>query len=265
MSGSARADHHSEYGWFLSPRVSSLLRGGGWTARVSAGTGFFGPTALTEETEAAGLTRLDVPRPLEAERGRSYSVDVTREIGPVSATATVFRSSVRHPLHVERVSTYTLTNLEDPTTNTGLELLGTARRAPFAVTGTYTYVRARERHDGRSVDVALTPRHSAGLVAMAEWEDSGRIGLEWYFTGIQQLETDPSRTRSEPYVIVGLLAERRIGAIRLFINGENLTGTRQTKWSPLLLPAPTADGRVTVDAWAPLEGRTINGGVRIEF
>ena len=100
---------------------------------------------------------------------------------------------------------------------------------------------------------------------MAEWEDRGRIGVEWYYTGEQRLEDDPSRSRSEPYVIVGLLAERRIGTVRLFINGENLTGTRQTKWSPLLRPSPSADGRITVDAWAPLEGRTINGGVRISF
>ncbi|HEY0873404.1 MAG TPA: TonB-dependent receptor [Vicinamibacterales bacterium] len=262
---SARTDHHSRYGWFVSPRISSLVRGGGWISRLSFGTGFFGPSALTEETEAAGLTRLEIPVPLEAERGRSLSVDLTRELGPVSATATFFRSSIRHPVHVERVDTYELRNLDEPTTNTGVELLGTIRREPFALTGTYTYVRAREHTDLGTADVALTPRHSAGLVAMAEWEDSGRIGIEWYYTGKQRLEADPFRARSEPYVIVGLLAERRFGRYRLFVNGENLTGTRQTKWSPILRPTPSADGRVTVDAWAPLEGRTVNGGLRIVF
>ena len=265
VSASARVDHHSAYGWFASPRMSSLLHGGGWTSRVSYGTGFSGPSALTEETEAAGLSHLTVPQPLRAERGRSFSIDLTREIGIVSATATGFRSSVRNPIHVERVSDYALINLDEPTTTTGLELLATARREPFAVTGSYTYVRARERHAGRTVDVALTPRHSAGIVAMAEWEDRGRLGVEWYYTGEQRLEDDPSRTRSEPYVIVGVLAERRIGSVRLFVNGENLSGTRQTRWSPLLRPSASRDGRITVDAWAPLEGRTINGGVRIFF
>ena len=262
---SARADHHSEYGWFLSPRISSLLRGGGWTGRVSFGTGFFGPTALTEETEAAGLTQLRMPRPLEAERGQSFSVDVTRELGPLSATATLFRSRIRHPLHVERVSDYTISNLLDPGTTRGMELLGTLRRAPFALTGTYTFVQARERHAGVPVDAVLTPRHAAGIVVMAEWEDAGRIGLEWYFTGEQRLEGDPSRTRSEAYGVVGLLAERRINRFRVFINGENLTGTRQTKWAPVLRPMPSADGRIAGDVWAPLEGRTLNGGVRVVF
>ncbi len=145
LSGSARVDHHSEYGTFFSPRVSALARAGHWTSRLSVGTGFFGPTPITEETEAAGLTRLEIRLPLQAERGLSTSFDVTRTDGPLSFTATVFASRIRDPLHVERSPLYVLSTLPDPTTNVGLELLGTRRRAPFSVTATYTYVRARDR------------------------------------------------------------------------------------------------------------------------
>ncbi len=67
------------------------------------------------------------------------------------------------------------------------------------------------------------------------------------------------------YVIVGVLGEKRFGRFRLFVNGENLTGVRQSHWDPLLRPTRNIDGRWTVDAWAPLEGRTINGGVRLDF
>ena len=264
-SASARVDHHSEFGWFFSPRISTMVRGRGWVGRMSYGTGFFGPTALTEETEAAGLTRLERPQPLEAEEGQSFSVDVTREMGPLAATATFFRSRVRYPVRVERETTYTIRNLATPATNTGIELLGTFRHAPFALTGSYTYVRAREHARSREADVPLTPRHSAGVVAMAEWEDRGRVGLEWYYTGRQRLEADPFNATSRPYVVVGLLAERRFGRYRVFVNGENLTGTRQTRWTPILRPVPSADGRITTDAWAPLEGRSVNGGVRIRF
>ena len=63
----------------------------------------------------------------------------------------------------------------------------------------------------------------------------------------------------------GSLPRNRSARMRLFINGENLTGVRQTRWDPLLRPARAADGRWTVDAWAPLEGRNINGGVRLQF
>ena len=263
VSLSGRLDHHSEYGWFFSPQVSALMRSGPWSTRVSTGTGFYGPTPLTEETEAAGLTRLTVRGPLRAERGRTASIDLSRTHGPLSYTATVFGSRIVDPLHIDR-STYQMRTLEHPTTNVGLELLGTFRRAPLAITASYTYVRARERVNGVTDDVAQTPRHSMGLVAMIE-NDDGRIGIEAYYTGRQRLEANPYRDVSEPYALVGVLIERRVGRLRLFINLENLTDTRQQRWDPVLRPARDVDGRWTVDAWAPLDGRVINGGVRVQY
>lgn len=265
LSSSARVDAHSEYGTFFSPRVSALARAGRWTSRLSVGTGFFGPTPVTEETEAAGLSRLRIQGPLDAERGLSAAFDLSRTDGPLSYTATLFASRVSDPMHVERSPAYVVSTLPDPTTNVGVELLGTLRREPFSVTATYTYVRARETVDGLERDVPLTPRHGAGIVGMWEAEDVGRLGIEWYYTGRQALEENPYRSVSEAYMILGLLAEKQVGRIRLFINGENLTGTRQTRWDPLLRPARAADGRWTVDAWAPLEGRNVNGGLRLRF
>ena len=265
LSASGRVDFHSEYGTFFSPRVSFLARGGRWTSRASVGTGFFASTPLTEETEAAGLTRLQTSQSLDAERGLSASIDVTRTAGPFSVTTTVFASRIKDPVHVDRSPAYLLRNLVDPTINAGVELLGTFRKEPFAVTATYTYVHAREVVDAVAQDVPQTPRHSAGLVGMWEAEDIGRVGIEWYYTGRQALEENPYRTVSEPYMIVGFLGERHFGRVRLFVNAENLTGVRQTRWDPLLRPSRAVDGRWTVDAWAPLDGRNINGGIRVTF
>lgn len=265
VSASARLDHHSEYGTFFSPRISALLRSGRWNSRVSAGGGFFGPSALTEETEAAGLSRAVIDGTLEAEQGRSASFDLTRTQGPLSVTATAFLSRVEDPLGVDRSTGLVLRTLSQPTKNKGVELLGTFRHEPVAVTATYTYVHARQLETTVYDDVPLTPRHSAGVVAMWEREELGRVGFEWYYTGTQRLEENPYRTRSEPYVIVGLLAERQFGRVRLFVNGENLTNTRQTRWDPLVRPSRAPDGRWTVDAWAPLDGRTVNGGIRVQF
>ena len=265
LSASGRLDHHSEYGVFFSPRVSMLLRSGRWSSRLSLGTGFFGPSPLTEETEAAGLSRLVVTRPLRAEEGRSASLDVTRTDGPLSYTVTLFGSRVRHPVDVDRSQGLVMTNLPSPTTNAGIELLGTIRHEPYALTATYTYVRAREAEDGERRDTPLTPRHSAGIVGMWEREEMGRVGVELYYTGVQRLEENPFAGRSRSYVIAGVLAERQFGRLRLFVNGENLTGVRQTRWDPLIRPNQAPDGRWTVDAWAPLEGRNVNGGLRLLF
>jgi outer membrane receptor for ferrienterochelin and colicins len=265
VSAGGRVDVHSEYGTFFSPRVSALARRGEWTSRASVGRGFFAATPLTEETEAAGLTRLTVLTPLEAERGTSASLDLTRAFGTSAITATVFGSRIADPLHVERLTSYTLFNQAAAATNVGLELLGTWRQGSYVMTANYTYVRSREGNGATRQDAELTPRHSAGLVGMWEAEDVGRVGLEVYYTGRQRLEVNPYRDESRPYVIVGLLAERRVGRARLFINAENVTNVRQTRWNSLLRPAQGPDGRWTVDAWAPLDGRVLNSGVRLNF
>jgi len=59
--------------------------------------------------------------------------------------------------------------------------------------------------------------------------------------------------------------ELRFGRFRPFLNGENLTDVRQGRWDSLLRPQRAPDGRWTVDQWAPIEGRVLNGGVRVEF
>jgi outer membrane receptor for ferrienterochelin and colicins len=265
LSAGARLDWHSEYGAFLSPRLAGLIRARGWTSRLSLGRGFFATTPLTEETEAAGLTRLQVDGALRAEHGTSVSWDVTRAVGPITLTATAFGSRITDPVAVGRDRRYALFNRDRASTNIGAELLATARRGPWVATSTYAYVRSREDGDNGRQDVALTPRHSAGLVGMWEEEDWGRVGLEVYYTGRQRLEVNPYRAESRPYVIVGLLVEKRVGLARLFLNAENVTNVRQTKWDSLLLPSRGVDGRWTVDAWAPLDGRAINGGVRFGF
>jgi outer membrane receptor for ferrienterochelin and colicins len=265
LSSGARLDVHSEYGTFLSPRVSALVRKGPWTSRGSVGRGFFAATPLTEETEAAGLSRLTIVRPLKAERGTSASIDLTRAFVWGTTTATVFGSRVADPLQVDRTDTFALFNQSAAATNTGLELLGTWRRGPYVGTANYTYVQPREGERARRQDAELTPRHSAGLVGMWESEEVGRVGLEVYYTGRQRLEENPYRDESRPYVIVGVLAERRVKRVRVFINAENVTDVRQTRWNSLLRPRQGLDGRWTVDAWAPLDGRAINGGLRLDF
>lgn len=266
LSASARVDFHSVYGMFFSPRLSALLRKGGWTSRISAGQGFFAPTPLTEETEAAGLARLLLPVALKAERGRSASFDVTRSLGAVSVTTTLFASNIDYPVYVDRGAAYSITNLPGPTGNRGVEFLATWRKSPFTATASYTYVWSSEQEPSGRAQVPLTPRHNLGVVGMWEKEGVSRIGLECYYTGEQRLEYNPYRDFSKPYVLVGAMAERKVAAhVKLFINLENLTNVRQTRWDPLLLPERASDGRWTVDAWAPLDGRVINGGARFSF
>jgi iron complex outermembrane receptor protein len=265
LSASARVDHQNEFGTFLSPRVSALFRQGPWSSRVSVGQGFAAPTPITEETEAAGLTRLSIAGPLRAERGTNTSVDLTRVAGSLSATLTGFYSRIVDPVNVERTSRYELRNLSQPTSNAGVEAVAIWKTEDLSIVANYGFVRSRETTDEGRVEVPLTPRHSVGVDGAWEVGDVWRVGVEWYYTGPQRLEANPYRTESAAYSLFGVLASRRIGRVLLFINGENLANVTQTAWDPLLRPDRGVDGRWTVDAWAPLDGRVINGGVRVRF
>ena len=273
ISATARLDHHSRYGTFLSPRVSALSRfAEGWAARVSAGGGFFAPTPLVEEADVVGLSRVRGFSSLSAERIAQASADLTRTLGPVEITGTLFSARIDHAVVVSENSptpgVLTLTNAPTPTRTGGANFFAVYNQEPFAVTALYSYTRSTEwsPDKARRVETTLTPRHTAGLDVAFEEDDIGtRVGLEIFYTGRQVLDDDPYRISSVPYTTLGLLVEQRVGSSTIFMNGENLTGVRQTRFDPLLLPSQDATGRWTTPEWAPLEGRMVNAGVRVHF
>jgi iron complex outermembrane receptor protein len=283
LSASARLDAHSAYGTFVSPRVSALFRPGPWAMRASAGTGYFAPTPLTEEVEAVGLARLaPLPPDLAPERGWSASLDVGRELGELEVNASAFASTIREPVRVEPGAggLLILSNAPGPVRSWGGELFARYHGEPLHLLATYAYTRSREAEldglEGGGVavseagaparrEVPLTPRHTVGLVAALEDDERGRVGMEIYYTGRQALEDHSYRAFSRGYLILGVLVERRMGRVRWFLNAENILDARQTRWTPLLRPSPSPEGRWTTDIWTPLEGRVINGGVRISI
>jgi outer membrane receptor for ferrienterochelin and colicins len=269
-STSARADVHNVYGQFISPRIALLLEPvDGVSLRATGGSGFHAPTALHPDIEEVGLARLATIARLGVERARSASLDAGAQLGDVEVNAAIFGADVRDAVRTRPISggRLELVNVAGGMRTRGAELLLRYRQDPFMVSASYTAVHATEpslTEEGRRT-VPLTPRSTAGIVAMWEEHDEGRIGIELYHIGRQSLDDDPFRERSKPYFLVGLLLERGMGPIRAFLNLENLTDVRQTRFQPFLRPEPTAAGRWTTDVWAPLDGRVINGGFRIRF
>ncbi|RYY28290.1 MAG: TonB-dependent receptor [Sphingomonadales bacterium] len=268
FAGSARLDLHDIYGTQFSPRLSLLYRAGPWSVRASGGRGFYAPTPFVEEIEAAGLSRLAPLAGLKAETATTASIDIGYARGPVEANVTFFGSNIDDGTELVAIAPdrVRLVNLPGQSRIRGTELLLRHRWGSFVVTGSYVYVDASEPNPlgGRRV-APLTPRHGGGMVAMWEEHDKGRIGLELYYTGKQQLEDNPYRTTSRPYFDLGLLAEVVVGKARIFVNAENILDVRQTRYDRLLRPSRAADGRWTVDAWAPLDGFVVNAGVRLRF
>jgi iron complex outermembrane receptor protein len=279
VSLSGRLDVHDEYGTLASPRASVLWRPTTeWTVRLSAGGGAFAPTPFVEDTDETGLSRVAPLEGLDAERAWGGSLDVTRRVGGFEVTGTLFASTVRNPvqlidasdrvdLEVHADRPFVLVNAGGPTHTWGSEVLGRYRSGQILTIATYAFVRAREldEESGLRREVPLTPRHYATVDVMFESEEWGRAGLELYYVGRQSLDDNPYRTQSPDQFIVGALVEKRFERFRLFVNAENLGDVRQTRYDSLLRPTRHPDGRWTVDAWAPLDGRVVNGGIRVFF
>ena len=279
LSASGRVDHHSGYGTFFSPRLATLWKPGGpespWRVRVSLGTGFYAPTPITEDTEATGLARVMPNSSLAAERAWGMSFDVNRswrlEHGSIETNATVFSSELNHAVSFIPATgmpdRFTFANNTAPTRNLGTELLARWRTGPFTVLGTYAYLNATELPPNAVVRqaVPLNPRHAANLTATWEKKELAKIGVECFFIGQQALIDNPYRSASPGYVMFGLLLQRQLGSASVLLNAENLTDRRLTRFDPLVLSTRAADGRWTTDAWAPLDGRVINLGVRWRF
>jgi outer membrane receptor for ferrienterochelin and colicins len=271
LSGSARLDRHSEFGAFVSPRLSALIRADErWTVRASAGRGYFTPTPFTEDTEATGLTPVAPLAARDAERADSVSTDVTWARAPFEVTATLFYSRIRDALFTRETGRadfpLAIVNLDGPTRTRGTELIARYHREGFDIIASHMYLWSTEPdpYDRGRREVALNPRHSASFDLLRQIGPA-RVGFEVFYTGRQTLEDNPFRQRGFPHVLYGALIDWGIGSSRVFLNVENIGDVRQTREHPLLRPERDAGGRWTVDAWAPLEGRTVNAGIRLRF
>ena len=281
IAATGRLDAHREYGTTFTPRLSMLLRApptstlSGWTARLSAGSGVFAPSALTEETEVTGLSALMPIADLTLERATTASLDLGGPVGALEVNLSFFGAEVRDPLgSIEAAPEFPggptrleLLNVSGATRTMGSELLVRYVAEPWHVTASYAVLSGSQLSPETLLreDIPLVPRQALGVVGMYEIEGRGRIGIEAYYTGTQALEHNPYLGESPSTLILGALVEHSLGPARVFLNFENLTDVRLTKEQPLVLPTRGRGGRWTTDAWTELAGRTINGGVRLAF
>jgi len=241
-----------------------------WTARLSGGQGHFAPSPFTEETGATGLAVLGPMEGVRPEDATSISTDVTWRKAPLEVTTTVFHSSISGAQVFRKIDSgrypARIVNAETPSRTTGAEFIARYHEEDLDLIGTYMYLRSTEvDEDGVSRrEVPLNPMHTATFDLL--WKSPiGNFGFEVFYTGRQALEDNPYRLRGRPYTIVGLLYTRNVGRALLYVNTEDLADVRQTKFDPLLRRAPLRDGRWATDAWAPLDGRSLNAGLRFRF
>ena len=262
-----RADYHGTFGLFVLPKASLLYRvTPDLSARIGGGLGYKAPTVFLEPSEERafrGVVPLEAGVAAETSRGGSVDVNYRTLLFSrlaVSLNQAFYFTDLQHPL-VPAVGLggdrLRYRSADGAIRTRTLETNAKFSLDDFKLFLGYVYLDARADYDGADAPLALTPEHKTYTVLVYERHGQGRIGLEAYYTGPQRL---PDGARSNGYWITGVMAERRFGPARLFLNFENVLDTKQSNYAPVVLGSRSTPRFAEI--WAPMDGFIINGGVK---
>ncbi|MFT6093094.1 MAG: iron complex outermembrane receptor protein [Pseudohongiellaceae bacterium] len=271
LESGLRVDHTSNYGSFVLPRISLLFTpSSNTTVRVGGGLGYKEPTPFTEAAEMLqfrGVLPLDLDN-LEAEQSAGVNVDINRSFQLTNDLSfninfLFFYTRVDDPLSLvpEGESRFVYRQINDYLDTSGTEINAVWRWQDLKLFLGYTNADVVEHRQGTDFDSPLIPQERVNSVLVYEREDDLRIGLEAYYFSSQKL-TDGSRGRD--YWIFGLMMEKIFSDdFSFFLNFENFTDTRQTRYDPLF--TGSLANPIFNDIYAPLDGFVVNGGVKLKF
>ncbi len=262
-----RGDYVFDYGFAFLPRVSVLFKiSSKFTSRVGGGLGYKTPTIFTEETERI---QYQFVLPISADSNKleksygvnwdfNYSSRIFEGLS-FSANQLFFYTRIRDPLVVDTMPgpLYKLVNSSGYLESRGFETNLKFGYRNFKLYIGYTFVDAHLSEHGVIRENPLTARHRLNNVLVYEASGNLKLGLEAYYYSTQPL-TDGKT--GKPFWVMGFMAEKIIKKISLFVNFENLTDTRQTRFDTIY--TGTVTHPVFRDIYAPLDGFVVNGGIK---
>ena len=264
-----RGDYTKEYGFELLPRISAMIRvSPKLTTRIGGGFGYKTPTIFTEEAERIQFQNL-LPIDINSTRnersiGGNWDINFRTDINDVgfSLNHLFFYTKLNHPLVMVDAPAGKLQfqNSTGFLDTKGMETNLRFTYGAFKLFVGYTFTDANTHFTDNKEWLPLTARHRLNNVLMFELEDKLKIGLEAYYFSEQMLNDG---TVGKSYWITGLMAEKLWEKFSLFINFENFTDTRQSKFGPIY--TGTIDNPVFADIYAPVEGFVVNGGIKVRL
>jgi len=265
-----RGDYIVDYGWAFLPRLSALFElAPNLTSRLGGGLGYKTPTLFTEETERIQFRNV-LPISTDSnrlERSYGFNLDLNYRIR-LSEKATInfnqlfFFTRIAHPLELKNAATgdYRLVNVPGFIDSKGWETNVKFSYDDFRWYIGYTFTDAHLKETTTIMENPLTVRNRLNNVFMYEIEDKLKIGAEAYYYSWQTL-TDGGQ--GKPYWTFGLMGERIWGSFSVFVNFENITDTRQTRFDSIY--TGTVTHPVFRDIYAPLDGFVANGGIKFKW
>jgi iron complex outermembrane receptor protein/outer membrane receptor for ferrienterochelin and colicins len=254
---------------FVLPRVSLLVKyNSKWSSRIGAGMGYKTPTLFTEETETIQYKDVAQLNNVKSEKSYGGTADVnfkTNITADLSFTFNhmFFYTRINHPLVLNNYANgdYKFINADKPVRSAGFET-----NAKFIYKNNlklflgYTFTDTKAKYLLGNKFLPLVPRHKLNTVLIYEKEGVIKAGLEGYFTGRQYLSNG---MQTPAFSELGFMIEKMFKRFSLFVNFENFTDTRQSKYKNVVNGShlhPVFD-----EIWTHTEGFVVNGGVKIKL
>ena len=251
-------------GIFVLPRVNGLFKiNENWSSRIGGGLGYKMPSLFNDQSEKEGYQKID---PLnistaKAEKsiGGNADINFKKAMGDVviNVNQLFFYTCVNNPLTLV-IDSF----VSEPgyLTTQGAETNIKVNMDEWNLYLGYTYTDTKQHFGGAATTQPLTAKSRFSFDLTYEIEDAFRAGIESFYTSSQLLNDG---TTGKGFVTFGLLVQKMWKNFDVYINAENLTDQRQTRWGSIYTGSIT--NPVFKDIYTPLEGAVINAGIKIKL
>ena len=254
---------------FVLPRVSLLVKyGPNWSSRIGGGMGYKTPTLFTEVTETIQYQDVAQLNNVKSEKSYGGTADVNYRTNIAEDLAFTlnhmfFYTTINKPPVLETNSSgiHSFVNAANPVHSAGFET--NARfvyKDNFKLFLGYTFTDTKAKYLTGNQFLRLVPKNKLNSALIYEKEGVIKLGLEGYFTGKQYLSNG---THTPAYSEFGFMAEKIFRKFSLYINFENFTDTRQSRYKNVVNGShlnPTFD-----EIWTHTEGFVVNGGIKLKL
>ncbi|TVZ57310.1 iron complex outermembrane receptor protein [Lutibacter sp. Hel_I_33_5] len=263
-----RADYNTDFGFFPLPKISLLYKNdNGFSSRIGGGLGYKIPDIFTEEAEFINFENvLGIDKSsLKAERSYGVNLDFnyqTRLFETIgfSINQLFYVTAINNGLLLNSTDSgmFAFENATDEILSKGAETNIKFTYKDFRWFLNYALIDTKLNYLAGNPQKPLTAKHNAGSVLMYESE-KWRIGYETFYTGKQFLSNG---TETTDFVTMGLLLMRNFKFGSAFVNFENFTDRRQSRFSPLVLPPH--ENPEFPEIYAPTDGFIFSVGIIIK-
>jgi len=256
---------------FVLPRLSLLYKiTDNLTSRIGGGLGYKTPNIFSEDAEEKAFQNI-IPLNFESIKAeKSYGLNgdlnyktVIFEDINFSINQLFFYTVIKDPLVLESVpatNDFAFKNAKGNIDTKGFETALKFRMEDISLYVGYTFTDVRRNFNNSSTANPLSAKHHLNIDLMYELNEKLRIGYELYYVGAQYLSTNE---KVRDYWVTGLSSEYKFKHFSLFINFENFTDTRQSRWDNLY--SGTIQNPSFKEVYTPTEGFIFNGGFKIKL